>query len=212
MKSFPDISHWQSIITKDANPDRVAMKATEGLYYKDPTLQLHQERFAGIPQTYYHYYRPSWTGKAQAEFFVKTLAGSKAKTPEFLVLDFEELGASLGGIADSLKSFCLTTELLTGIRPVIYTRRSLIYPFLFFHRGRIAWMKEYKSWIAAYPWEKRKDFIQNFDAYKTMAEEQTPIFQPRPFYPFDKIMWWQWTGHGRFTGIGGDVDLNVELN
>jgi lysozyme len=212
MKSFPDISHWQSIITKEAKPARIVLKATEGLYYKDPTLQANQERFSGIPQSYYHYYRPSWTGKAQAEFFVKTLAASKAASPEKLVLDFEELGASLPGIADSLKSFCITTQMLTGIKPMIYTRKSIINQFMFFYRWRIAWMADYEAWIAAYPWEKRDNFIQNFDQYRTWAEDNTPIFQPRPFYPWKTITWWQWTGHGRFTGMAGDVDLNIELN
>jgi hypothetical protein len=68
-------------------------------------------------------------------------------------------------------------------------------------------MKDYPLWIAEYPWDKRKDFIQNFSLYNQLAVSGE--YFPKAMFPWSQVEMWQWTGHGRVVGLNGDVDMNV---
>lgn len=223
--SFPDISHWQSTINYDLFPaSKVVLKVSEPyknickcftdhlfLYYQtllNPHFQL----------SYYHYYRPNITGSAQADYFLHQLEGvaQHPASVDYLILDFEEIiqpptYLNLKSIAVSLYSFCKRVQAMAPIPVMIYTRSSMLWYFRAFGLSKhIEWMKEYDLWLAAYPFEKRRDYIQNFGSYQNMIETDYPA--PAVPFPWKKITWWQWTGHGRYPGIAGDVDLNVRLD
>jgi hypothetical protein len=109
-------------------------------------------------------------------------------------------------VANEAKAYCETIVKDTGTIPMIYTAKWFMDKF-YWYKKYIEWMKEYPLWLAEYRWEKDPQFINNFSLHRDLA--RTGSYYPKAVYPWSQVEIWQWTGHGRVTGLRGDVDMNV---
>jgi GH25 family lysozyme M1 (1,4-beta-N-acetylmuramidase) len=191
-----DISHWipvDDFRALDPMPWMIITKATEGTAFLDATYASYADeiRDAGIRLGAYHFMRPGDQLK-QAEWFSEILLEVGLRGNEVLACDMEVDGISLAQI----KSFLDRVQLLTQIRPMIYSsqlRLEQLYP------GGISpvWMKGEWFWIAEYP--------NNPDATNVIPS----WIVPRGLRP-DNIALWQYTDDGIVSGVdGNNVDLNL---
>ncbi len=97
--SFADLSHHQSIVDlaayARAGHDRVALKATEGLSYVDPTFtaRWRQAGQLGLARVVYHFARAANSGAAEFDHFLATVAAGGIGPRDWLCLDAEDITA-----------------------------------------------------------------------------------------------------------------------
>lgn len=78
-------------LVKKAGYDRVVIKATEGIKYRDPIYQnFAASRYAGLDVGFYHFWRPNDDAGKQAEWFLMNIDNS-VYDRKLLVLDFETI-------------------------------------------------------------------------------------------------------------------------
>ena len=152
----------------------------------------------------YHFFRSYVKGVAQAKLAISCVT----KTQELpYVLDLEAAnGAGAIQVANEAKAYCETIVKDTNTIPMIYTGKGFMGMF-YWYKKYIEWMKDYPLWLAEYRWEKDPQFINNFSLHRELA--RTGSYFPSAPYPWKQVELWQWTGHGRVTGLRGDVDMNV---
>lgn len=163
----------------------------------------------------YHLYRPnpSFGGAAQAKLFIDTF---KAIDPALGTMppmfDFElrtnrdkTVTYSNNQLCQDAHAFLDTVEQLTGKKCIIYTGLWFIDKSM---TTMFQWMKAYHAWLADYPWEREADFVQNYIYYQSLALGTCSPFSMQG-YVWSEWLLWQWTGHGRIPGVGGDCDMNV---
>ncbi|HWQ45262.1 MAG TPA: glycoside hydrolase family 25 protein [Longilinea sp.] len=206
-----DISHWQNQIDWTLAAQHISfvfIKSSEASTV-DPSFQTHWQNACktGLLHGAYHFYRPILTGKYQATVMAGLLAGQLGDLPN--VLDLEDKGYAGGkAVANSARSFCETLAGLTNHPVMIYTSASFLFQ-LRMEGADLRWMAVYPLWQAGYPWERRKDFVQNFPNYQSQALDPKTRFPFEPYPYTAQAAIWQWSGHGRVPGIAGDVDVNV---
>ena len=146
-----DVSHWNT-------PDWVKLwqqsykfawiKATEGTTWSDSGYWTHKQaaEAAGFKTGPYHYFRAAFDGKLQAQN-LKTIAGLDFFLPPSV--DVERTGNTGTGqvlFQARLRACLLEVEALMGVRPIIYTSKSMWEELV----GTVAWAKEYDLWVANY--------------------------------------------------------------
>ena len=212
-----DISFWQGSIDWAAlkkDCDGVVIKACEGSWVDKKFAEYRKAaRAVKLPVQYYAFYRPWMTGAKQAALFWKLIMDDPGDLPPVIDLEAGVPEASPVGVSASALSMARDLTILgSGRKPWIYTAKWFMDRLLQgcwtagSRERRVGWMKDYELWLAAYPWERRKDFVQNYSVYENLAFSMP---KPAPIYPFQKLAAWQFTGHGRVDGIRGDADINV---
>jgi lysozyme len=149
-----DVSSYQGKIdwkkVKNMEEDSVHIsfafiKATEGILLVDPYFQRNWRECpkAGIVCGAYHYFRPKFSGKWQAKFFLQNVKTEKGDLP--MVVDIERLdGMTPGKMRDELKAFLKETEAKTGTKPIIYSGLK------FYQDNLAGYFYNYTLWIANY--------------------------------------------------------------
>ncbi|WP_163569847.1 glycoside hydrolase family 25 protein [Fodinicola feengrottensis] len=131
------------------------IKATERTAYLNPAFatDIHEAAAAGLDVAPYHFYRGEFDPKEQAEFFVKTFhsAGYSGFAPGELppVADVEWAangGCPPGTTVDNVLTFLRTVQLLSGVRPMIYTQQSFVNSCL----GGTTALGHYRLWTVDY--------------------------------------------------------------
>lgn len=144
-----DVSHHQKRILWDSvattHIDFVYVKASEGVTWKDTLFQENwsELRRVGLFRGAYHFFRPDYDGKAQAENFleqVKLRPGDLAPVLDVEVLD----NASKVTLLKEMYAWLYWVELRTGVKPVIYTNQKFYNDYL------SGYFSDYPLWIARY--------------------------------------------------------------
>lgn len=137
-----DISHWQQELDLDAatiKADFVFCKATEGMYWKDPTARQYtrEARSHGVWVGFYHYFHPKMDLALQAQNFYDYVMelGLPERHPLFgdgLAIDVEtNNGLQRETVDRQLRKFIsLVQEKFPGRRITIYTRKSFFDPYV----------------------------------------------------------------------------------
>lgn len=181
-----DVSHYQGTIdyekVKNAGIQVVYTKATEGVTYKDPTLNANYEnaKARGLKVGLYHFFRAKDedNAKQQAQFFADTIKGLDYDCR--LMLDLETTqGLDKDTLSNLAKIFMDEVKRLTGKEVVLYTYTS-------FARNNITdVLKDYPLWIAH---------------YGVSTPGSNPIW--------DSWIGFQYTSTGSLDGVPGNVDMN----
>ena len=146
MKQFADISSYQPSIdwaTYAKWSDMIAIKATEGVGFVDPSFESHRAGAiaAGIKTIwYYHFARPD-LGNApgdESAWFSKVVGS--IRPGDRVVLDYERNSTLLTDTA-----WALTFLRTVGQNPVIYSGLNFIKSYLINDQ-----LSRYDQWIAAY--------------------------------------------------------------
>lgn len=144
-----DISHHQKAILWDSvattHIDFVYVKASEGITWKDTLFQSNWQELnrVGLTRGAYHFFRPGYDGKEQAENFLEQVDLKQGDLAP--VLDVEVIDdASKVTLLKEMYAWIYLVELRTGIKPIIYTNQK-------FYNDYIAgYFPEYPLWIARY--------------------------------------------------------------
>lgn len=179
--------------------DFTFIKVSEGLLV-DPLFRLQWNEAYGLAvRGAYHYFRPSVDPKTAA-----------AKTVEYLDHDYGELPLALDleatdGRSDTLeraKTYLAWYEQWTGIRPLIYSSPNFLNAIL--KAGTKApWMKEYKLWLAQYPFDAMDPDSARDTQIQRILTEQLMLANPVPPAPFNKVTFHQWTAKGKPEDVPG---------
>jgi GH25 family lysozyme M1 (1,4-beta-N-acetylmuramidase) len=217
MQKWIDISFWQGdinwpMLAKEV--DGVCIKACEGSWV-DTRFQEYRKaaRKVGLRVQYYAFYRPWIMGAKQAQLYWDLIKNDPGDLPPVLDLEAGVPEANPATVSSSMQKMAMDMTTLSGKVPWIYTAKWFVDRLLTgcwlpkWKEQRVGWMRNYPLFMAMYPWEKRKDFVQNFLTYKALAEN--PTSKPAPCFPWTSLTAWQWTGHGRVGGTRGDVDMDL---
>ena len=181
-----DISSWQTGINLEAVPaDFVIIKATQGTSYVNPDCDraYQQAKKAGKLLGVYHY-AEGLDPTAEADYF---LANTKGYLMEaVLFLDWESGGNAKFGISDKewCKTFLDHIANKTGVKPILYCSQSVM--------NRFNGIGDYGLWIAQYANNEQtghQEHPWNEGAYTCAIR--------------------QYSSHGRLSGYGGDLDLDI---
>ncbi|MET4083672.1 lysozyme [Pedobacter sp. UYP30] len=149
-----DVSYYQGKINwqkvKRMKEDEVSVrfafvKATDGLLKVDPYFKRNWRETpkAGIIRGAYHFFRPRYDGKAQAQFFLQVANVEKGDLPP--VVDVEGLdGVSPLEMRAELADYLNYIEIKTKVRPIIYSGLKFYEDYL---RGNF---DDYLLWVAHY--------------------------------------------------------------
>lgn len=183
-----DISNWQGSISfsevKNSGIQIVYIKATEGNYYTDSYLQefYNGARGNGLLVGFYHFFSPSISASAQAQYFADAISGLTSECR--LVLDLEETGGyGASELSRIAVEFLEKVENSTGLRAAIYTYASFANNNLTTGVG----LENYPLWIAEYGSNK---------------PESNTIWG-------DSYAGWQYSDTGNIPGINTNVDLDI---
>lgn len=145
----PDVD-WTTLKAVDVDQDTVQfqfvfIKATEGLFWEDPTFEDNWDdaRKHKIIRGAYHYYKPSSGAKLQAINFINSVDLKTGDLPP--VVDVEEAGhKGKKELVKSLKIYVAAIEKHYGIKPIIYSNINFIEDYLADD------FSTYKFWVAHY--------------------------------------------------------------
>lgn len=148
VSSYQGRIDWQKV--KDMRDDSVRIsfafiKATEGVILADPYFQRNwrEAQKVGMVCGAYHYFRPRFSGKWQARFFLQNVKIKKGNLP--VVVDTEELDrVSPARMRNQLKAFVNEIEAKTKVKPIIYTGLT------FYNNYLAGYFDDYTLWIAHY--------------------------------------------------------------
>lgn len=180
-----DVSRWQGKIdferVKSDGIRIVYIKATQGTNYVDPDFERNYRdaQKEGLAMGFYHYVTARSINEAreEARFFVSHIRDKTQHARP--AMDFETFGdLSRTEIREIALHFLVTLEAETRQKPVIYTDAFNASETFADDRFR-----EYRLWIADYDVER-----------------------PDMENPWRFWSGWQFTDHGRISGIAGDVD------
>jgi lysozyme len=193
---FIDISHW--IEVPDFSklvpmPWLIGTKATEGTAFLDPSYGLYSEeiRKVGARLLSYHFMNVSDPIK-QADWFSEIVLQGELRPNELLACDMETTGVSLNAI----KVFLDRVQVLTGIRPIIYSTELLL-ESLYPNGIPPTWLKNEWVWIAEY-------------AGDPTNMTSLPSWIIPSGLTINNMAAWQYTDDGEYPGVpGNNVDLNM---
>jgi len=140
-----DVSHWEgSIDWKVAEPTLgfAYYKATQGISFIDDQFQNNKAgcQASGLPHAAYHYFIHAMDPLAQARHFIKTCDQGYNR----YIIDVEEKDEKYP--ASMVKEMLDQCELITGIKPAIYTSADA-WSYL---TPKPKWSKEYDLIVAHY--------------------------------------------------------------
>ncbi|MEO8146536.1 MAG: GH25 family lysozyme [Bacteroidia bacterium] len=143
----PDLD-WSTLKAVDVDNDTVQfqfvmIKATEGLFWEDPTFEdnWNDARKYKVIRGAYHYFKPSASAKLQAKNFINSVDLKSGDLPP--VVDIEEMGKSnKKELVTSLKTFISLIEKEYGVKPIIYSNINFIEDYLADD------FSNYKFWVA----------------------------------------------------------------
>lgn len=149
-----DVSRYQLNISwdmvknmedKDVKLGFAFIKATEGISLSDPKFYANWKNAKknGIIRGAYHYFKPSVSGKDQANFFFKNVTLQEGDLPP--VLDVEEVGnVNTKLFIQRIKEWLDAAELKFGVKPIIYTNPHL------YNKYFTGIFDDYPLWVAHY--------------------------------------------------------------
>lgn len=182
-----DVSHhngtldWKKI--RAAGVMFAFIKATEGITFKDKRFleNVKGAQAAGILVGAYHYFKPAFSGLAQADHFLSVTSAVKLDLPG--VFDWEDKSNTPAAFQIAkAKDWLNVVELKTKKLPIIYTGPYFFRDII----GSPAFAKKYPLWIAHYG-----------------------TTTPKIPAPWGNCLLHQYTETGKLTGVSGQFDLNV---
>lgn len=196
-----DVSHWKEIndflaiepkplffITKasEAYPASGYVSTDEKFYhFFSEMMKLDCIRGA------YHFFRVSLDAKRQAEHFINVISEVDILPSDVLILDMEETGCKASQL---WQWFEVVKKAYPDNLMMLYSRKNLLDPIVMTD-GEKAYFKKIKIWTAGYPYFP--DLFSNVpNGYIPDQSKYGPVWL------------WQYSSHGKVTGIIGDVDLN----
>lgn len=143
-------------------------------------------------------------GQYEADFFSRSLMGTKTQLDFPAVLDFEPsmvtYPSRIPGVADKVKAWLDRVEQNTGQKPIIYTAVAvwnLHFPI------PPLWLGDYKLWISNPP--------NDISTVKNQWDLSGYSYQI-PHIPhgwtYEQVVMWQFSFAGRIPGFSGGVDLD----
>jgi len=194
MVIIPDVSHWQGSISWGqmvaAGAKGVIVRAgsitdATGELYTDYKWEVNSiEAPKHLPMGAYWYFRPKYSGLAQAEYLYNLVKKADIKLKVYI--DVETSGVSQTVARTRIKAFLDYLENKLGYKPGIYTSASKWNVIV----GNVSWAREYDLWDAHYT-----------------------VTQIKPYIPWgwsDYVLW-QYTakGPGATYGVSSaSIDLN----
>lgn len=190
-----DISHWQGSINWRAvgrtSVGFVFAKATQGRYSNDSRYTSNRAgaKSQGIAFGAYHYAEPDRSyhdAIAEANHFVRVASLHDGNV--IPVLDLETTGGLTSSqLVSWTKTWVNRVARLTGRKPMIYTSA----PFWKSHMGNSTWFASngFRLWIASWGVSSPSEPASNWGGRGWS--------------------FWQYSGCGHVSGIGGCVDLNI---
>lgn len=148
VSSYQGKIDWQMVRNMHEDSVHISfafIKATEGILQVDPYFQRNWREGpkAGITCGAYHYFRPEFSGKWQAKFFLQNVKTEKGDLP--MVVDIEELGGvSTEKMRTELALFLKFITVKTKIKPIIYSGLQ------FYTDNLMGHFDDYTLWLAHY--------------------------------------------------------------
>lgn len=218
-----DVSRWQP-------PGRVSYKtfaengvialiakASQGDFY-DLSFPAHMTgaEDAGLIGGAYHWFDPGKDANAQAQTFISRIKGFPVK---FIAADIEQHWRSWAEWYNHNITLTYESQYInkvaryfvdkvcgeTGLPTLIYTRKTWVQDWA--NQGYDAWMRNYFSWLAYYPYTRTRINCTWDDLYtKYWPKIEKPA---EPTYTAGWLIW-QFTGD-KFVlpGYGGPLDVNM---
>lgn len=185
-----DISNWQPDIDLSAvDSDFVIVKATEGTDYVSPVADTQIQQALKLNKLLGVYHYATGSGAVdEAKFFLSNIKGYIGKA--LLVLDWESEAIISG--PDYAKTFLDTVYNATGIRPLLYTSKSVL--------NRYDWSsvsKDYALWCAQYADDKPTGY------------RSEPWTDDNPFGSWTTPSIYQYSSHGDLAGYNSNLDLDI---
>jgi lysozyme len=184
-----DVSNYQGSIDWDSaayysGASFAFCKATEGTTFLDPWFYNNWAwmYYEGLYRGAYHYGRPAYDPRAQADFFVNVVQPQSGDLQMCLDLETTD-GRSPAQVWAWTQAFIDEIYRLTGAPGIIYTG-------FYFWRDSVGNPSDNLNcplWLAAW------------------------VSDPNPYVPRAWGTWsfWQYTSSGRIPGISGNVDLDL---
>jgi lysozyme len=200
MPSAYDVSHWKEIPDFKAVEPRPAIfitKATEA--YPDSGYNHTDEKFVRFAEGmmeiscirgFYHFFRKAFDARRQADHFLNVISRIDILSTDLLILDVEEGGET----ASQLWTWHEQVKRSYPNTRMIYSRKNILDPIQM-TTGEKEYFKGIWTWPAGYPFFP--------DLYSSVPSGYVPD-QGK----FGPVALWQYSAHGKVTGIIGDVDLN----
>lgn len=187
-----DISkHQAGLDLSKIKCDFVIVKATEGIGYVDAYCDKFFQQGLKLKKKlgFYHFARPVNDAVQEARYFYNQTKNYFGKAIPFLDWEAENIGDTAWA-----KRWLDEVYRLSGVKPMIYTSESVVNAYNWSAVANAG----YGLWVAKY---RDKILDYNYDMSNAGAK---PIVKYWPFYAM-----WQWTGTGRLTGYGGDLDCDI---
>jgi lysozyme len=184
MRTFGvDVSHWEGRIDWQSASAAIGFayfKCTDGIKFVDDQFFNNQRGCSGtgVPHAPYHYFQPSLDPITQADHFIAT-AGKHFKR---YIVDVES-AERIANITQKLKSFLDRVEILTGVKPAIYTSLGYWKEFI---QPKPTWSRDYDLIIAQY------------------TAAHSPILPAG----WDTYVIWQFSDYWNFPGCSEDADAD----
>jgi len=170
---------------------RAGAISSTGTKYVDYQFERNAEKCT-LPRGFYWFFRPSFDGTQQAQYFLDLIENKDWKLNP--VLDIEVSGADNDTIKRNALDFVLEVERQTALHPIIYTRATWWNPTI----GSNTWADDCDLWVARYhsgiegPWSDN-------DYYRPCCWQDWKF--------------WQWSADGNNRGAefgaeSDDIDLN----
>lgn len=195
-----DVSHWKEIPdfkAIDPRPVLMITKATEaypgtGYNHTDSKFIRFAEGMMeiGCIRGFYHFFRKAFDARRQAEHFLNVISRINILPTDLLILDIEEGGET----ASQLWAWHeIVKRAYANIR-LNYSRKNILERIVM-TPGEKEYFNKIWTWTAGYPW---------FPDYYSVCPASYIPDQSR----FGPVALWQYSAHGRVTGIIGDTDCN----
>jgi lysozyme len=193
-----DVSYWQAEVDWQAvratGVKFAFIKATEGVGYTDSTFVANWQgaRASGFLRGAYCFFHPNQDARQQAERFVRTIREREDDGELPCSIDLEVTdGVPNKKIIAGVKTWLDEVEQLLGRRPMIYSGVSFL-ETSFTEQGKPpGWAQDFALWLGWFP------------------RKYVPGMSPLMPRGWPKWTFWQYSGKGRISGIGPQVDLDV---
>lgn len=163
------------------------LKATEGGNYVDPGYEINAPlaRAAGVPVGAYHFYFFCRTPREQANWYIKNVPRVKGDLPPVLDIEWNHQSRSCRRFPDPVT---VRSEILeyVAIVEAHYRTRAVIYTTPdFYAENDLGQLRGVEFWL------------------------RSTAGHPSERYPGERWSFWQWTGTGVVSGVGGISDINA---
>jgi len=148
VSKYQDRIDWSEVSAMNVDDIKIGfafIKATEGLGNIDGSFRRNwkKSKEAGVVRGAYHFFLPTKSGTKQAENFINTVELEIGDLPP--VLDVEQTyGVSPDKIRKEVRAFLDATEIVYGVRPIIYTNVD------FYNQYLKGFFDDYPLWVAHY--------------------------------------------------------------